>query len=82
MLYQLILAAFLAACLLFHAPYFGRVERNLLPDTVSSSFFYAGAQIINDGKLKELFNVETQDAYQAKLDVPQLDWRLPFNLTA
>jgi hypothetical protein len=41
--------------------------------------FYTGAQIINDGRSKELFNVETQNAYQAKFDVPQLEWPLPFN---
>jgi len=41
--------------------------------------FYTGAQIVSDGKGKELFNVETQNAYQAKFDVPQLDWPLPFN---
>lgn len=41
--------------------------------------FYSGAQIINDGKSKELFKIETQNAYQAKFDVPQLEWPLPFN---
>jgi hypothetical protein len=37
------------------------------------------AQIVNDGKSAELYNVETQNAYQAKFDVPQLNWPLPFN---
>ena len=41
--------------------------------------FYTGAQIINDGNSKELFKIEMQNDYQAKFDVPQLEWPLPFN---
>jgi hypothetical protein len=41
--------------------------------------FYTGAQIVNDGRAKELFKVETQNAYQVKFAVPQLAWPLPFN---
>jgi hypothetical protein len=41
--------------------------------------FYTGAQIINDGKSKDLFKVDVQNQYQARFDVPQLEWPLPFN---
>jgi hypothetical protein len=34
--------------------------------------FYTGAQIINDGKSKDLFKVDVQNQYQARFDVPQL----------
>ncbi|HXG53268.1 MAG TPA: glycosyltransferase family 87 protein [candidate division Zixibacteria bacterium] len=41
--------------------------------------FYTGAEIVNDGRVAELFKVETQQAYQRKFDVPQFEWPLPFN---
>jgi hypothetical protein len=78
-LYRLILAAFLAACLLFHGAILWESRAKLVAGYGDFIIFYTGAQIINDGRSKELFNVETQNAYQARFDVPQLEWPLPFN---
>lgn len=78
-LYRLILAALIAACLLFHLAILWESRKEIAAGYGDFIIFYTGAQIINDGKSKELFKVETQNVYQASFDVPQLEWPLPFN---
>jgi hypothetical protein len=78
-LYRLILAAFISASLLFHTAILWESQGQIAAGYGDFIIFYTGAQIINDGRVKELFKVETQNAYQAKFDVPQLEWPLPFN---
>src|SRR5258708_35673956 len=77
--YRLLLAALVAPCLLLHLAILWESRRAIAAGYGDFIIFYTGAQIINDGKSAELFKVETQNAYQAKFDVPQLDWPLPFN---
>ena len=77
--YRLILAALLAGSLIFHSAILWESRREIAAGYGDFIIFYTGAQIVNDGKSKELFKIETQNAYQAKFDVPQLDWPLPFN---
>jgi hypothetical protein len=77
--YRLILAALVAGSLLFHVAILWESRREIAAGYGDFIIFYTGAQIINDGRSKELFNIETQNAYQAKFDVPQLEWPLPFN---
>lgn len=77
--YRLILAAFVAASLIFHLAILWESRKEIAAGYGDFIIFYTGAQIINDGKSKELFKVDTQNAYQAKFDVPQLEWPLPFN---
>jgi hypothetical protein len=77
--YRLILAGLVAGSLLFGVASLW-VNRERIPAGYGDFIiFYTGAQIIHDGKSKELFKVETQEAYQAKFDVPHLNWPLPFN---
>ncbi|HEY2918295.1 MAG TPA: glycosyltransferase family 87 protein [Candidatus Binatia bacterium] len=78
-LYRLILAALVAGSLIFHSAILWENRKQIAAGYGDFIIFYTGAQIINDGKSKELFKIETQNAYQAKFDVPQLDWPLPFN---
>src|SRR5580765_3391252 len=78
-LYRLILTALVAASLIFHVAILWGSREEIAAGYGDFIIFYTGAQIINDGKAKELFKVETQYAYQAKFDVPQLEWPLPFN---
>jgi hypothetical protein len=78
-IYRLILAALLAGSLIFHSAILWESRTKLVAGYGDFIIFYTGAQIVNDGKSAELFNVETQNAYQARFDVPQLDWPLPFN---
>jgi hypothetical protein len=78
-LYRLILAALVTASLIFHLAILWESRKEIAAGYGDFIIFYTGAQIINDGKSKELFKIETQNAYQAKFDVPQLDWPLPFN---
>jgi hypothetical protein len=78
-LYRLILTALVAASLIFHVAILWGSREEIAAGYGDFIIFYTGAQIINDGKAKELFKVETQNAYQAKFDVPQLEWPLPFN---
>jgi hypothetical protein len=75
----LILTALVAASLIFHVAILWGSREEIAAGYGDFIIFYTGAQIINDGKAKELFKVETQNAYQAKFDVPQLEWPLPFN---
>jgi hypothetical protein len=77
--YRLILAALLAGSFIFHSAILWESRKHIAAGYGDFIIFYTGAQIINDGKSKELFKIETQNAYQAKFDVPQLDWPLPFN---
>ncbi|MGH7794635.1 MAG: glycosyltransferase family 87 protein [Candidatus Binatia bacterium] len=77
--YRLILAALVAGCLIFHLAILWESRKQIAAGYGDFIIFYTGAQIVNDGKSKDLFKVETQNAYQAKFDVPQLDWPLPFN---
>jgi len=77
--YRLILAALVAGSLIFHLAILWESRREIAAGYGDFIIFYTGAQIINDGKSKELFKVETQNAYQAKFEVPQLEWPLPFN---
>jgi hypothetical protein len=77
--YRLILAALVAGSLIFHLAILWESRKEIAAGYGDFIIFYTGAQIINDGKSKELFNVETQNSYQAKFDVPQLEWPLPFN---
>jgi glycosyl transferase family 87 len=77
--YKLILAAFIAGSLVFHLAILWASRHRIAEGYGDFVIFYTGAQIINDGRSKELFKVETQNAYQAKFDVPQLEWPLPFN---
>jgi glycosyl transferase family 87 len=77
--YRLTLAALVAACLIFHLAILWESRKEIAAGYGDFIIFYTGAQIINDGKSKELFKIETQNAYQAKFDVPQLEWPLPFN---
>jgi hypothetical protein len=77
--YKLILAALVAGSLIFHLAILWESRHRIAAGYGDFIIFYTGAQIINDGKSKDLFNVETQNAYQAKFDVPQLEWPLPFN---
>jgi Glycosyltransferase family 87 len=78
-LYRLILAALVTASLIFHLAILWESRKEIAAGYGDFIIFYTGAQIINDGKSKELFKIETQNAYQAKFDVPQLEWPLPFN---
>jgi hypothetical protein len=77
--YRLILAALVAGSLIFHLAILWESRHRIAAGYGDFIIFYTGAQIINDGKSKDLFNVETQNSYQAKFDVPQLEWPLPFN---
>jgi hypothetical protein len=67
----LVLAAFIAGSLIFHLAILWESRKYITDGNGGFIIFYTGAQIINDGKAKELFKVETQNAYQVKLDVPQ-----------
>jgi hypothetical protein len=78
-IYRLVFAAVLGGCLLFHLAILWESRKEIAAGYGDFIIFYTGAQIINDGKSNELFNVETQNSYQAKFDVPQLEWPLPFN---
>jgi len=78
-LYKLLFTALLAASLIFHAAILWESRHKIAAGYGAFIIFYTGAQIVNDGMAKELFKVETQNAYQAKFDVPQLAWPLPFN---
>jgi len=77
--YRLVFAALVAASLIFHLAILWESRREIAAGYGDFIIFYTGAQIIADGKSRELFNIETQNAYQAKFDVPQLEWPLPFN---
>jgi hypothetical protein len=77
--YRLILAALIAGSLIFHLAILWESRDRIAAGYGDFIIFYTGAQIINDAKSEDLFNVETQNAYQAKFDVPQLEWPLPFN---
>jgi len=77
--YKLTLAAFVAGSLVFHVAIIWASRHHISAGYGDFIIFYTGAQIVNDGKSKELFKVETQNAYQAKFEVPQLEWPLPFN---
>jgi len=77
--YRLTLATLVAASLMFHIAILWESRGRIAAGYGDFIIFYTGAQIVNDGKSKELYNVETQNAYQAKFDVPQLEWPLPFN---
>jgi hypothetical protein len=78
-LYKLTLAAFVAFSLVFHLAILWASRHRIAEGYGDFIIFYTGAQIVNDGKSKELFKIETQNAYQAKFAVPQLEWPLPFN---
>jgi hypothetical protein len=75
----MILAAVIAGSFIFHLAILWESRKKIAAGYGDFIIFYTGAQIINDGRSKELFKVETQNAYQAKFDVPQLEWPLPFN---
>ncbi len=77
--YRMTLAAFIAGSLIFHLAILWESRKEIAAGYGDFIIFYTGAQIINDGRANELYNVETQNAYQAKFDVPQLEWPLPFN---
>jgi hypothetical protein len=77
--YSLTLAALVAGCLIFHLAILWESRREIAAGYGDFIIFYTAAQIVNDGKAKKLFKIETQNAYQAKFDVPQLEWPLPFN---
>src|SRR5688572_32912712 len=77
--YRLVFAALVAASLIFHLAILWESRREIAAGYGDFIIFYTGAQIIADGKSRELFNIETQNAYQAKFDVPQLEW--PYLLT-
>ena len=76
---RLIFAALVAASLIFHISILWESRHKIAAGYGDFIIFYTGAQIIADGKSRELFKVGTQNAYQAKFDVPQLEWPLPFN---
>src|ERR1043165_9607424 len=80
--YRLILAAFVVTSLGLNGTILWMSRHRIAEGYGDFIIFYTGAQIINDGKAKELFKVETQNAYQAKFEVPQLEWPLPFNHAA
>jgi hypothetical protein len=77
--YRLLLAALVAASLIFHLAILWASRHRIAVGYGDFIIFYTGAQIVNEGKSKELFKIETQNAYQAKFDAPQLEWPLPFN---
>jgi len=77
--YRLVFAALVAGSLIYHLAILWESRTQIAAGYGDFIIFYTGAQIINDGKAKEVFKVETQNAYQAKFDVPQLEWPLPFN---
>jgi Glycosyltransferase family 87 len=76
---RLLLVALLAVSLIFHLKIIWESRKQIAAGYGDFIIFYTGAQIINDGKSKELFKVETQNAYQAKFSAPLLEWPLPFN---
>jgi hypothetical protein len=78
-LYKLILAAIIAGSSVFHLAIIWESRHHIAAGYGDFIIFYTGAQIVNDGKSKELFKIETQNAYQVKFEVPQLEWPLPFN---
>ena len=77
--YKLVFAALVAGCLIFHLAILWESRHKIAAGYGDFIIFYTGAQIVADGRSRDLFNVETQNAYQAKFDVPQLEWPLPFN---
>lgn len=77
--YRVILAALIAGSLIFHLAILWESRKHIAAGFGDFIIFYTGAQIINDGRSSELFKVDTQNAYQAKFDIPQLEWPLPFN---
>src|SRR5580765_6978983 len=78
-LYKLLFTALVAGSLIFHIAIFWESRHKIAAGYGDFIIFYTGAQIVNDGRAKELFKVETQNAYQAKFDVPKLACPLPFN---
>ena len=78
-LYKLILAAFISGSLMFHLAILWESRKYIADGNGDFIIFYTGAQIINDRRSDELFKIETQNAYQVKFNVPQLEWPLPFN---
>jgi hypothetical protein len=77
--YRLVSAALVAASLIFHLGIIWASRHHISAGYGDFIIFYTGAQIVNDGKSNELFKIKTQNAYQAKFEVPQLEWPLPFN---
>lgn len=78
-IYRLILAALIAASFIFHLAILWESRGRIAAGYGDFLIFYTGAQIVNDGKSTNLFKVDVQNEYQAKFDVPQLKWPLPFN---
>lgn len=78
-LFRLVLVAFVTASLLFDVIILWESRRDIAAGYGDFIIFYTGAQIIKDRKTKDLFKVEVQNAYQAKFNVPQFKWPLPFN---
>ena len=77
--YKLFFAALVAGSLIFHAAIFWESRHKIAAGYGDFLIFYTGAQIVNDGRATELFKIDVQNAYQAKFDIPQLAWPLPFN---
>lgn len=77
--YRLLFTGLVAGSLIFHLMILWASRDHIAAGYGDFIIFYTGSQIINDGKSKELFKVETQNEYQAKFDIPQLEWPLPFN---
>ena len=71
--YRLMLAACVAAGLIFHLAILWESRKPIAAGYGDFIIFYTGAQIINDGKSKELFKVETRNTHQPNfLDFPSL----------
>jgi hypothetical protein len=77
--YRLALAAFIAGSLTFHIKTLWQNRHHIAAGHGDFIIFYTGAQIVNDGKSKDLFSIETQRAYQQYYDIPKHEWPLPFN---
>jgi hypothetical protein len=77
--YRLTLSALVAGCVIFHLAILWESRKDMAAGYGDFIILYTGAQIVNDGKSTELFQTETQNAYQAKFAVPKLEWPLPFN---
>jgi hypothetical protein len=69
-LYRLILTALVAASLIFHVAILWGSREEIAAGYGDFIIFYTGAQIINDGKAKELFKVEAQNRIKQNLMSP------------
>lgn len=75
----LLLSALALVSILFSAEMLYR-ERNQIKNAYGDFIiFYTGAQILRDGKGRDLYDLSVQNSYQSKFDVPIRVGPLPYN---